>query len=204
MNIRKILMVASVLIMPVTGMAFDKGIKAGVNIANASIDVANAPSTDAITGLTAGAFISLGLGPIELEPNLLFTAKGYGYDDVSGGVTTETVNNFSYIEIPILVKWMIIPVGPVKPYLGAGPSFGFLMSAEAKSTIAGVEDTADIKEFMKGTDMSAVLTAGVRFGLAVVSLHAEVRYAIGLSDISDGGAYSLKNNVVSIIAGIGF
>ena len=41
-------------------------------------------------------------------------------------------------------------------------------------------------------------------GLAIVSLHAEVRYAIGLADISDMAGFSAKNNVVSILAGIGF
>lgn len=207
MNIGKRLLAAAAVaavLGPVPGLAFDKGIKAGINIANASLDMANAPSTDSITGLTAGAFVSLGLGPIELEPNLLFTAKGYGYDDVSGGVTTEVVNNFSYIEIPVLLKWMIIPAGPVKPYVGAGPSIGFLLSAENKATLSGAETATDIKDFMKTTDMSAVITAGVRLGLAVISLHAEVRYAIGLADISDTSTYGLKNNVVSILAGVGF
>src|SRR5687768_9994598 len=101
---------------------FDLGVKAGVNIANADLDVAGAPSTDAITGLTGGGFLAIGLGAIELEGDLLFSVKGYQYDQDISGAAYEVVNNFSYIEIPVLVKWMIIPVGPVKPYIAAGPS----------------------------------------------------------------------------------
>ncbi len=182
---------------------FDLGVKAGVNIANASIDTANAPSTDAITGLTAGAFLSLGLGAIEIEPNLLFTAKGYKYGDPTTP-DAEFVNKFQYVEIPVLVKWMIIPVGPVKPYLGAGPAIGFLTSADVTSKIAGASTTADAKSALEGSDYSAVIEAGVRIGLGAISLHGDVRYSIGLADIQKTGSGSVKNNTVSILVGVGF
>lgn len=208
MNIGKNLITAAVAaaaLCPLRADAlFDLGVKAGVNIANADLDVAGAPSTDAITGFTGGGFIAIGLGAIELEGDLLFSAKGYGYDEDISGAAATVVNNFNYIEIPVLLKWMIIPVGPVKPYLAAGPSLSFLMSAESKTELAGASDTQDIKDSLGAADYSAVIGAGVRIGLAVVSLHAEVRYAIGLADVSDTSGYSLKNNTVSILAGIGF
>jgi hypothetical protein len=199
-----VILAAALALAPVSGRAFDLGIKGGVNIANADVDDATAPSTDSITGLVAGGFLSLGLGPIELEPNLLFSVKGYQYDASVAGAAYEVVNNFQYIEIPVLLKWFVIPAGPVKPYLGAGPSLSFLMSAESKAKLAGSTTTTDVKDALGAADYAAVIAAGVRLGLAVVSLHAEIRYSIGLADVSDTSGASLKNNTVSILAGVGF
>lgn len=205
-NASRLVMVAiaaAVICPPGAHAGFDLGVKAGVNIANASIDTANAPSTDAITGLTAGAFVSLGLGAIEIEPDLLFTAKGYKYGDPAVP-NAEFVNKFQYVEVPVLLKWMIIPAGPVKPYLGAGPAIGFLTSADVTSKIAGASTTADAKSALEGSDYSAVIEAGVRVGLGGLSLHGDVRYSIGLADIQKTGSGSLKNNTVSILVGVGF
>lgn len=191
---------------PARADMFEKGIKAGVNIANSSIDIdgGTPPDLESVTGLTAGVFVSVGFGPIAIEPDILFTAKGYKYDTTVGAAALSVVNNFNYIEVPILLKWMIIPAGPVRPYLGAGPSIAFLMSAESKADLAGAETTQDVKDSLSSSDYSAVLDAGISFSLGIAKVSADVRYSIGLADVDKTTGVNTKNSVISILAGVAF
>lgn len=187
------------------GADFQKGLKAGVNIA--TLTGSSVQNASSITGFTGGIFVSVGLGPIALAPELLFSAKGSKYTGTVGAAALTVVDNFNYIDIPVLLKYSIIPSGPVRPYLAAGPELSFLMSAKAKSDLAGSTTTTDVKSALSSSDYSIVVDGGLDFVLGVTTLSADLRYAIGLADISkSSGSVSVntKNSVISILVGVAF
>jgi len=181
---------------------FEKGVKAGVNIATLSGDAVK--DAKSVTGIVGGVFLSVGFGPLAVEPDILFTQKGATFNQDVLGTAIKFTQDFSYIDIPVLLKYNIIPAGPVKPYIGAGPAVSFLMSAKSKAEIAGATNTTDVKDALQSYDYSVVVDAGVTFSVAVLKLSADVRYAIGLADISKTSGVSTKNSVISILAGVAF
>lgn len=162
------------------------GIKGGLNFANIDADEAFG-DPDSKTGYHFGIFLEAGLGGINLQPELLFSAKGA--EDV----------DLSYIEVPILLKKNFAKVLNVH----FGPQFGFLTKAEGTSIeiVNGnaTETKIDIKDQMKSADLSAVVGAGVN---APFGLTAGARYVFGLSDINDDGSDAkVTNKTVQIFVG---
>lgn len=182
------------------------GVKAGVNVASLTTDT-NLKDPSSVTGLTGGVFMSIGLGPIAIEPDILFTAKGASYDAAIGTTVLKVVDHYNYIEVPVLLKWMIIPAGPVQPYLGAGPAVSFLMSAKSKQDLAGATTTVDVKKSLASSEYSAVIEAGLAINLVVTTISLDVRYGLGLSNVyktQNGTTIDTKNRVISILAGVSF
>jgi len=152
------------------------GIKGGLNFAN--VDVTGDP--DGRTGFHAGVFAEIGLAGIAIQPEVLFSAKGA--DDF----------DLSYIEIPILLKKNFAKVLNIH----VGPQFGFLTNAEANFG-AGDED---IQDFLKSSDISGVVGAGVDLPAGI---GGGLRYVFGFSDINDtldfgAGAPEIQNRTFQI------
>ncbi|HNP17257.1 MAG TPA: porin family protein [Fulvivirga sp.] len=152
------------------------GIKGGVNFANVDSD----GNTDGTTGYHAGVFLNIGFAGISLQPEVLYSLKGYKDVDLT------------YVEIPILLKKNFAKV--VNIHLG--PQFGFLTKAEAD--FGG--GSQDIKDQLKGSDLSVVLGAGVDLPMG---LSGGLRYVLGLSDIDDSpvGGGSVKNRTFQVYVG---
>ncbi len=161
---------------------FSLGIKGGLNFA--TIDASQPGETyDNRTGYHFGAFGLLKFTRIGIQPELLFSQQGTKVK-VDG---TDFESNFSYVNIPIIVK--LYTVGGLN--LQAGPQFGFLSSADWKGE--------NVKDFLKGSDVSLALGVGwdLPFGLTI-----DGRYNLGLSDISDSPAYNeIKNQVWQVSVG---
>jgi len=134
------------------------GIKGGLNFANVSVEDA-LEDPDSKTGFHAGVFAEIGLAGIAIQPELLFSVKGA--DDF----------DLTYVEVPILIKKNFAKVFNIH----LGPQFGFLTDAE----FAG----QDASDFIKSTDVSAVVGAGLNLPAGI---GGGLRYVYGLSDIDDG------------------
>lgn len=147
------------------------GIKGGLNFAN--VDVSDA-SPDSKTGYHFGAFAEIGMGGIAVQPELLFSTKGADKFDLS------------YLEIPILLKKNFAKVLNIH----LGPQFGILTKAESDGT--------DVKDFLKSSDISGVIGAGVNLPMGLVG---GARYVLGLSDINDGLGSKIKNKTFQIYVG---
>jgi len=170
---KKTLLLLSLIILTVFGAEAQKarlGLKAGANFAN--FDQAGNP--DGKTGFHFGAYAELGAGGFSIMPELLFSTKGAKDVDLS------------YVEIPILLKKSFAKV----LNFHVGPQFGFLTKAD----FGGV----DGKDFVKGTDVSAVFGVGVDLP---GGLTAGGRYVLGLGDIDDTGSVETKNKTFQIYIG---
>jgi len=167
------------------------GVRIGVNAATVSTDDSDF-NPKIRTGLVVGLF---GVVPatdmFAFQPEVLFSQQGAKVED---GGETGTVKIDSLL-IPILARVRLWRNSPA--HLLVGPSFGFRTKAEVEVG----DETEDIKDDIKKTDVGLVTGVAVNAGPAVF----DARYTWGLSNIdnsSDPG--KVKNRVFSFSAGVRF
>lgn len=165
------------------------GIKAGPNFARLDANSSLASNYSNRTGWHAGAFVLFRGERIGFQPEVIFSQQGSKFD-YSG--TPDLESNFSYVNIPLIVK--LYTIAGIN--LQVGPQIGFLTKAEWESPTG----TEDIKNDLKSTDISLGLGVGwdLPFGLSL-----DARYNLGLNDNASSGApvSDLKNQVIQISAG---
>ncbi len=177
----------------VSQVQFALGVKAGPNFANIDTKADVGENYKNRTGFHGGAFALIKLTKIGIQPEILFSQQG----------STVKINsqdfdaNYSYVNIPVILKLYLI--GGLN--LQAGPQFGFVTNAEQDvlDFQSGAVTTEDIKDQLKGMDLSAALGLGwdLPFGLTL-----DARYNLGLSDISDfEGSQTAKNQVFQLSVG---
>jgi len=195
------------------------GLKGGVNFANMAIKTTSVdiPDFNNQTGIVEGIFASFKLGPVSIQPELLYSRRGLTYqefEDVDVNVTGHFV--LDYVELPVLVKYSFL-AGPAKPFLYAGPSFSVLLKARQGYSVDYIADVEadyfylyDMEEYIKKTEFAGVFGAGVDLKLAKVILSLEGRYHLGLGNVAqeefmgESDITSLKNKGFSVLVGIGF
>ena len=168
---------------------FRLGLKGGLNFANVDTNF----DTEARTGFHAGAIATIKLAKFAVQPEIILSKQGTSFD-FDG---SDLESNYTYVNVPILAKLYLI--GGLN--LQAGPQFGFLASAKQDilDEAGNIEDCREVKDQLKGTDISVGLGAGwdLPFGLTI-----DARYNLGLSDVSDqDGADDIKNQVFQISVG---
>jgi hypothetical protein len=187
-----------------TGM--HAGVKGGVNLADLSGDGADDMGTR--TGFMGGAFAGGGINEqfgIRLEG--LFVQKGAEGPFVAPGEdhAHESVVKADYLEFPLLFT-VQFPAGDKLAFnLLAGPTFGFVLSAELEDKTHG--ETTDIKDDLESFEFGAAVGAGLEYKLSSMSIVFDARYGMGATSIAkdvDGQSVDLKNNGIGIMAGVSF
>ena len=182
----------------VSGSAFaqlgiGKGIKGGYNFANVSAD----PDFDksSRSAFAIGGFIELDLpGPLDFQGEVLYFPKGAKAKTPADDITFKG----DYLEIPLLAK-IQFPIAPTLSWnIHAGPSFGFKIS---EGTDPKVDTGGDV---FKSSDFGGAVGAGVKFSALISYVAVDARYTLGFSDVSAQEDVKLKNQVFSILVGIGF
>lgn len=179
------------------------GVKGGINLSTLTGDVENASSK---VGFQVGGFAEIKLSDkFSVQPELLYSLQGVKFKDSEiGFATTETTDNLSYLNIPVMAKYYVAE----KFSLEAGPQIGFLLSAKSDfSGFDGDEDFSgdiDTKDFYKSIDFGVNFGAGYDF---TENLSAGLRYNLGLSNIAEtveGENFKQKNSVFSLSVGYKF
>lgn len=170
------------------------GVRGGLTLYSIETEVSGglfgniSETSDNKLGFALGVFAEIPLTPIfSFQPELLFVQKGGSegsdpfddddfFDDDDDVLDEGGSLTFNYLDIPLLARANIPIEADFSPYVVAGPSIGYLLSASAS---AG--DDEDIEEFFKSYNFSFVLGAGVDFG----NLSVDLRYDIGLTNILD-------------------
>ena len=172
---------------------FRIGFKAGVNIASiGGDDTYGVGSLGSRTGFHIGALVEVPITEkISIQPELLYSMKGSNLDFSSG----DTDIKLDYIDVPILGKYHIIEglSGEL------GPVIGVLVKADADDG----DESEDIKEYYKSTDIGIAIGASYRLPMGVFF---SLRYNKGITDINDDPAFDGKNqnNVFQASAGYSF
>ncbi len=151
-------------------------------------------------GLCAGGFVRFNISKtFAIQPEVLYTEKGAKLEQIFPVGTERWEFNLSYLEVPVLVKFMIPTPGGVKPNLYAGPALAIKLSYKFKAEGGGVTVEEDI-EGMKDTDFGIIVGAGVDIGKLMV----DVRYVLGLTTTFDDAEDDVKNGVISLMIGFSF
>ena len=174
------------------------GLKAGPNFANINADESATANYKNRTGFHGGAFLLFKATKIGIQPEVIFSQQG---SKVTIN-TQEYESNFSYINIPIIVK--LYTVAGIN--LQAGPQFGFVSSAEAPMPAVNNPQqitVQDVKDLTKGSDFTVALGLGwdLPFGLTI-----DARYNLGLSKIYKDAPNTqqtsdAKNQVIQVSLG---
>ena len=177
-----VLIVLAMAIQPSLGQdnAPSFGVKAGLNLANISLDPEiEEVSFDAATKFGLGGIILYPLSEVlDLQVEAMYLLKGSkskieGFDD-------DFEFNLAYLSVPVMGRYNL-GSGDTSPYIVVGPEFGFLLSAKSKFG----DEEEDEKETTKSIDLGFNVGAGVSMNMGANSVFGEVRYSLGLSDIND-------------------
>ncbi|MGD2068803.1 MAG: porin family protein [Gemmatimonadota bacterium] len=171
------------------------GVRGGVSVSSASVDLGETFDKGNRTGFAGGAFVDLGGSrPLGLQIGVQYTQMGVDLD------VGQAVDEFSldYLVIPAVVK-LGIPLGGLKPSVFAGAGLGFNTGCD----LAGV----DCGDEITGTELHGIIGADLALYLEGVSLFFDGRYNVGLNDVIDTDSYAideLKNRAWTLQAGLGF
>ena len=152
-------------------------------------------------GFVAGGFVEV---PITMAasfaPEVLFTQKGSSAEFEEDGESANYSLNFTQVQVPVLFK-MKFSAGAVRPFVTAGPAFGFQTSVKEKLEISGLEDEeSDISDDVESVEYSLIFGGGVTFGQASI----EARYDLGLNDLNKDEESEGKTRTFTILFGYGW
>ena len=182
-KVNTILVVVLILGSLSTQAQFKFGLKGGANLAKIN---STDPQVilDNKTGWHGGVMAEIELPFMGLEVDALYSQSGSKVDFT--GVVQDLKN--TYLAVPILAKVSFLKVLNIH----AGPQFSVLTSSKL--------DLADYKDKIANKDFQVVFGAGLEF----MTLHASLRYTLGVQDINIDTAksYDLKNNAVMLSVGV--
>jgi hypothetical protein len=179
-----------------------EGLKIGMNFATFSGADAKVPAPATAStrdAIVFGGYVGFGLGPVTLQPELLYSLKGREVKATVLGVSFTNTTQLNYIDIPVLVRYSITPA-PTKLVVFAGPSLGILMSAMSKTSVSILSGSVDIKDQVNSTDIGLVIGAGV----SLIGLNLDARYQMGLSPVEKavgGVTPKVHNSVITVMLG---
>jgi hypothetical protein len=102
----------------------------------------------------------------------------------------------TFLEIPVFLKLSLGKT--VRPYVLAGPSFGFLLSSKGEFTMDGEAFNGDLKDITKSLDVGLGFGAGISFPLGKTFVFVEGRYTLGLTDLFKAGQVEWKSGGTTI------
>jgi hypothetical protein len=192
------------------------GIRGGLNLTSFVGGDANAEGKQ---GLKAGGSLQLlSFGPISIVPEVYYAQKGAKQTGTVDGQPQPVLVDFSldYIEVPVLAKLSLPGTRSVRPYLAAGPAYGWKLDCEAKvvQSDESIPDCADVLgetfstslSAMRSADRGLVFSGGIDFNvmnMGIVNLDA--RLVRGLDRLSEGSeGRDVKNQAFSLMLGYSF
>ena len=156
-------------------------------------------SSDLKSGLIVGAAVNIPIGPMfSFQPEFLYAQKGGKNGDFSDGSFDATLQ-VDLFQIPLLFK-AGASEGPVRPFIVAGPAFGFVTKAKFKFEATGIDEEDDIKDEVEKVEVSGIIGGGIQFGRASV----EYRYDHGFRDMDKVSDATAKTRTHSVLFGYSF
>ncbi len=97
--------------------------------------------------------------------------------------------NLSFIELPLLLKYKFNFSESIKPYLVAGPTAGYRLSAKMNADINMIAFSGDLENVSQAFDFGVTMGAGIEIPLESIFIFLEGRYSFGLIDIHKNGTF---------------
>ncbi len=177
------------------------GVDAGMNIANQSSSYGDYVwMEDWRVGFIVGGLADVRISEViffQIEPR--YIQKGMK-TQVGPDFLQEVDFKLAYLEVPLLLK-VRFGTTDVRPFLCAGPSVGYLLSAITRAQTYNIQGV-DITSEYRSVDFSLIGGGGVECRLSkTVSLIGSARYAFGIYNISPRGDSNVTSRGIEIIFG---
>jgi len=170
-----------VLALPIKAQDLSMGVRAGFSRNSISSDFATLSSTDAVTGLTLGAYMKFKVLGFFMMPEINYNQRG---NDIKGFGTNTTHN----IDVPVLFGKQFFKVIRVN----GGPNFQYQF-ANTQTNLSNIQNNSDFNNFVLG------LQLGV--GVDVWKLSLDARYDMNLSEAGSLKYINTKTNEILNHAG---
>jgi hypothetical protein len=181
------------------------GIKGGYTLSKLLIKPSEgAPIVSNLPYFTGGLSFSLGLGFVSIQPEILYARMGGRLAEDPGFIIEYW---FDYVQVPVLLKFNLIPGGPIRPFIYGGGYGAYLFKATGVTIEAGVGTTKiDVMDTYEKLDYGVLGGAGLAFKLPGISITVEGRYNYGLKNIYIDPAEGefMRNTSIMALVGIGF
>ncbi len=175
------------------------GLKAGVNYSNLSGDLKEdryENKVGFVGGVTAN-FPLMSDGFLSVQPELLFSQKGYKYNDTEFKIGADNFKytgkvNYNYLDLPIMLK---VKAGGL--FFEAGPQVSYLLGIKNNTKASKNGDTFDQGSKKINKDDLAEIEIGYAAGVgfqAANGVSLGLRYNGSISDLAkDNGNDELAN-----------
>ena len=172
------------------------GIKGGMNISSISDD--GYDDTKSKVGYYGGVFVNIPASEsFSIQPEVIYNNLG---SEVKTNLYSQKLN-LNYITVPVMFQFKATP----QFYLEAGPEFGFLVSADSKTTWNNSTSTAELdKDNFNNFNMGVGLGAGFDI---TKNVGINARYVAGFSDVtkpSSDPSTNAKNKNNTFQVGLNF
>jgi hypothetical protein len=182
---RKTIIIFVILLIPAFSIqaGIKIGLKAGVNLANASLSNSSL-KTDNFTGFQAGPILEIGGGFLGVDAAILYSQYGLKLDK-------ETIKT-SALDIPVNLKLKLSLVDIFGVYFSAGPYASFRLNDNIKAQCVGKDFGVGLN-FGAGVELFKHFQVGANYQLALNNNYTDLAW----SDFKD---LSAKMRIWSITA----
>jgi len=176
------------------------GIKGGINYSNLSGDLIDEDANQSKVGFLGGIIANFPLSSdnfVSIQPELLYSQKGYQYQDNEVTIDNATYRfkgkrNFNYLDLPVLLK---INAGPV--FFEGGPQASYLLGIRDNREVTLIGSGNDTKDWAKvEKDNLSELEIGYVAGLgfqAPMGIGVGLRYNGSINALAKENSDELTN-----------
>lgn len=181
------------------------GIKEGINLSTQSELGMLWDNNDIKTGFTLGAVIDYRFhNTLSFQTELNYKTEGLAYETSENSNTQEVNRNYDYFNVPILLKGRFSDqLGLSEKWLVSfygGPYYSYLRASESEVKESGITTINDYDNESNESDWGFIFGGEVARVFSKGELFLDVRYEMGLSDVSKDE--DIKNKVIGL--GIGY
>jgi hypothetical protein len=185
------------------------GVKAAVTSANQDFDYSQMADLQMKrrVGFDVGVFAEwLDIPVLSIISQVEYAQRGSGMEFVETGPsgpqsigTKKLYSRLDYLSVPILVK-LRLQTSTITPYILAGPRLDILVSYQSDEGVLNL-----VYDQFKKTTLGGSVAVGVQIqSLLPVTILAEARYSIDLSDSYETNLLKVRNNAFDLWLGVAF
>jgi hypothetical protein len=153
-------------------------------------------------GFIAGGFCNINFTNfLNANIDLLFLQKGDKYTVEINNQTFTAKKTLNYLSFSPKIG-AFLKTQTIKPYLLFGPGFNLKLSGTAKSTGDDEIDDSDMSDDLKTISYDLIFVSGIEIN--ALTMFAEIRYYLGLSDLPKNNWANFKSHTFAFVVGKAF
>jgi len=193
----------SLWVSPLAGQNIELGARAGVSVTNFVGD--KDTDFEAKWAFVGGFPLAYRVNrSITMILEILYAVKGAEQLAVINDGPAEVRTAVTYLEFPLLGKYLLAPRRSWSPIVTIGPVMSWKLDARSRYNRPGSDFVqTEIEDDVRSQDFGIAVGTGVDFSWGLRRLTLELRYTRGLSDLTKATDDPKRNGAVALTAGVG-